>query len=360
MTSRWSALLLLPFAILSLRGGFGQTGEQAFGKEAALLYPVQHAGKYGYVDRTGQLVTGYIYDLASPFYEGLAFVKVNGKCGFIDVAGSFVFGEERFCGPMHGDFHEGLAMVEYKGKTPYFKDRDYLKNRKRGYLDAEGKVAIEPTFFNAEDFSEGFAAVNLKENSQWGFINKSGKFVISPRYDFANSFSEGLAAVESGGKVGFIDSKGDWVISPRFDPRSCGRFREGRALVEVGDKVGYIDRSGQFVVAPQFAWGQGYSEGLAVVKDGERWKFVDRSGAGVSIGQGYESVNSFSEGMAAVELGGKWGYINAKGELAVAPQFYLAFEFRNGVAIVKAKPEGEFSYIDKAGKVISRNAVAGY
>jgi hypothetical protein len=42
-----------------------------------------------------------------------------------------------------------------------------------------------------------------KDGTQYGYIDKTGQLVISPQYDNANDFSEGLAAVKTGDKYGF-------------------------------------------------------------------------------------------------------------------------------------------------------------
>lgn len=53
--------------------------------------------------------------------------------------------------------------------------------------------AIAPQYDNAQDFSEGLAAV--QKNGKWGYINTAGKTVIPFTYDIAYAFSEGYAVV---------------------------------------------------------------------------------------------------------------------------------------------------------------------
>ena len=50
-------------------------------------------------------------------------------------------------------------------------------------------------------FSEGLAAV--KQNDMWGFINREGRFAIQPRFHDVFGFSEGLAVVEIDKKYGY-------------------------------------------------------------------------------------------------------------------------------------------------------------
>jgi hypothetical protein len=41
------------------------------------LADVRHGMKYGYIDRTGKEVIPFEYDVASPFHDGLALVRMG-------------------------------------------------------------------------------------------------------------------------------------------------------------------------------------------------------------------------------------------------------------------------------------------
>ena len=47
-------------------------------------------GKYGFIDKSGTLVIPCMYDYADSFHDGLAWVGLNGKDGFIDKSGTEV------------------------------------------------------------------------------------------------------------------------------------------------------------------------------------------------------------------------------------------------------------------------------
>ncbi len=89
------------------------------------------------------------------------------------------------------DFSEGLAAVKKDGLW--------------GYIDTDGKYAVEPKYYGAWSFSEGLAAVQDK-NGKWGFIDKSGNEVVAAAYDGAWYFSKGLAVVVSGNRYGYINT----------------------------------------------------------------------------------------------------------------------------------------------------------
>src|ERR1035438_7137669 len=99
---------------------------------------------------------------------------------------------------------------------------------KWGYVDVAGKMAINPQFDDADEFSEGLAAVRLGGGvpkpfrglgggGRYGYIHRDGKYVINPQFDEAGKFAAGLAAVKLGGRWGFIGKTGNFVINPQFD-----------------------------------------------------------------------------------------------------------------------------------------------
>jgi hypothetical protein len=92
---------------------------------------------------------------------------------------------------------------------------------KFGYVDATGRIAIEPRFNDANNFSEHLAAVKI--GNQWGFIAESGEFTIPAAFDYVCDFFHSVAAVESHGKWGVIDTTGRFTTPPQFDELDCQR-----------------------------------------------------------------------------------------------------------------------------------------
>jgi len=76
-----------------------------------------------------------------------------------------------------------------------------------------GKFIINPQFDYARIFGEGLAPVRIGDDKtgKWGYIDKQGKMAVNPQFDCdwsCSAFSEGLAAVRIGddktGKWGYI------------------------------------------------------------------------------------------------------------------------------------------------------------
>ena len=116
------------------------------------------------------------------------------------------------------EYSEGLAWVRLNGKY--------------GFIDKSGTEVIPCKYDWAFSFSEGLASVKL--NGKYGFIDKSGTLVIPCMYDYAVSFSEGLAWVGLNGKHGFIDKSGTLVIPRKYD--EAWPFHDGRGRVKRNGK----------------------------------------------------------------------------------------------------------------------------
>jgi hypothetical protein len=107
------------------------------------------AGKYGYLDRDGNVAIPPIYDEASTFKEHLANVKIEGRWGYISANGAVAI-EPRF--DEASFFKGGLAYVEVGGK--------------RRYIDHQGNMVLETPFKAGLPFSEGVTPVYIEETSK--------------------------------------------------------------------------------------------------------------------------------------------------------------------------------------------------
>jgi hypothetical protein len=319
------------------------------------LAAVVKDGKYGYVDKTGAVVIDFQYDSASSFLDGLAAVRVNGAGGYIDTSGAFVVEPVYEITPslqLSGDI-DLVFIKAYKDKTwyyfntqgeeivfaenaqPYTEDSYWMpefcdgltlagEERNYGYVDAEGNTVIEPQYYEANNFSEGLALVQLSYRGDYGFIDTSGNMVIEPQFLDARSFSEGLAAVrseESDHLWGYIDTSGNMVIEPQFD--EAFDFSDGYALVSLPgeEEVGYgfIDTEGNLVLQNEVSGLYG------------------------------ECTNHHGIAIACPRGGGTTvGFVDVeKGEWIYEPQFSVYYYgYENGIASVGTKDDDKRGVLD--------------
>jgi hypothetical protein len=337
-----------------VRGDNVQENDFSRNQQPTPLYPVTINGKHGFIDQAGNLkitLSDHVYTIRQ-FSEGLAVIakrvpNTYGRWGFIDEAGNVVI-EARFNNAK--PFSEGLAAVIIREKED--------SGDKVGYIDKTGRIVIQPQFYigggeSDFSFSQGLAAVPA-QNGKWGYINKAGKFVIAPQFAHAFPFSEGRAMVGVAEpdysidyKWGYIDTGGRWITKPSFN--SAGKFSEGFAAILDGEKVGYVDTRGEIVIKPQFdadsqcpntigrVTAGRFSEGLAAVQVRRKWGFIDHAGRSV-IKPSYDCVEPFSEGLAVIGVrqDGRWrfGYIDKTGAIIIEPQFAVAHGFSGNLALV--------------------------
>ena len=160
--------------------------------------------KYGFIDHTGAVVTGFQFDEAHDFSEGLAAVlvgrrKVNGirdpgSLGFLDRLGKFVI-RDQFAEA--GDFSEGLAPVSFWDHS-------------RGYIAKSGKLALTGQYTSIRPFSEGLAEACFEVDiTSWRciYIDHRAKVVINS-VQANHPFSGGLAIADDKGASFYIDKAG--------------------------------------------------------------------------------------------------------------------------------------------------------
>ena len=208
----------------------------------------QFTDPWGYIDKTGKLIIRPQFDCAGRFRNGIARVGYQTTRSQLlsRIADVGIQCDDRFINTS-GEFVPKPPATHYATGAPGELIR-FEKEGRVGYLNAAGKVVIEPQFEAGADFSDGLARVRGK--GPFGYIDKSGRFVIPPRFENANDFSEGLAGVPLGEEGwGFIDGTGKVVIEPRFG-WIYGGFRHGLAEVAFDGKTGYIDKQGQWVWKP--------------------------------------------------------------------------------------------------------------
>lgn len=140
-----------------------EAGIAALGDFSDGLAAFKRDGKWGYLDKTFEIVIEPAYDAARGFVSGLAAVRVGEQWG---------------------------------------------------YIDKEGNTIVEPTFDRAWDFTDVLAMVSV--GSRLGYIDREGEFAIDPQFDQAAPFFREVARVGQPPSFGYIDVNG----KPLWDPRA--------------------------------------------------------------------------------------------------------------------------------------------
>ena len=306
-------------------------------------YPASETPLWGFIDGAGRNVIPARFFKASNFSEGLAAVRLEKGCGYVDAAGAITLRLPLLdCEP----FHSGRARFKSEATGRW------------GFYATDGSVAIPAEFQSAEAFSEGFAAV--QEGDRWTYIDTKGRRISGHTYSRARRFSEGFAAVAPDDAFGFIDRLGRMVIEPRH--KDAQDFHEGLAAVKTPEGWAYIDKRGEFVSPRRWAsFVDSYSEGLAAAWLGSKQGFIRKDGS-VAIAPRFVDSTRFSGGLAAVKMSDRtdrptWMYIDRQGNPAFDRAFWHAEPFAGPLALVQLEPFRDglqrMGYIDRLGNVVS-------
>jgi hypothetical protein len=275
------------------------TGENEFGSEENRL-------KWGFVNiSTGEIAVPPIYDYVSCFCNtSLAKVTLNYKEGFIDKTGKVMGGI--VWDRVHSFFDVSPICAVRKGTL-------------WGYIGQDGNLVIEPQFeevgewkklfgqeFNpgasGEERTEKVLAL-VKKEGKYGWLDSQGNYFSEPQFEKVGAWTALSAIapcsnlskeeriyrslsnkwdyaimVKKDGKCGYLDEYGNYLIEPLYDD-ARDFWASYYAPVKVNKKWGFIDRSGRFAVLPVFTdmgnpryglYG-GHTTNLYVVKQEKTW-----------------------------------------------------------------------------------------
>jgi hypothetical protein len=318
---------------------------------------VRRNGKWGFIDKTGNIVIDLEWDRAGPFSEGLAPVAKDGWCGFIDLAGKLVVPLEW---KQVSFFSGGMAAVS--------------RNRKSGFINSTGTVTV-PVEWDLLDVRELVGELPCGDGDfarAWWALERADRMV-----DFARGrrhdpqFHNGSAPIKMRGSRGFFDRTGvTYVTDPcgallttndRVDVppnnESSLYFPFGLAAVRKGNKWGFVEQRGKTIIPLVWDDVDAFSEDLAGVSKDGHWGFVDASGK-VAIDVDLDNVKPFSNGLAPAKKGGKWGYVDKDGKTAIEFSYDQSSMFYDGLACIRQ--DGKSDLVDVTGTSVLPEELRGH
>jgi len=226
-----------------------------------------------------------------------------------------------------------LLETKWRGRAPFRNGRSVVfVDKKWGFIDLSGNLVIPAKFDDCSQFNEGYCGVSI--NGKWGFINKDGAVVIAPEYEKLGDFSCGLAAVqrERLGDISYINNLGTTIIKDSGSP-VLKPFSEG--------------------LLPSLFWKENKS-GRKTCKAGYR----DTTGEW-ALAPNYYTAHAFSEGLAGVCLKAgkepKTAFIDQSGSQIIPPLFVTVQpRFCDSLAVVCKYGDGNYmnGCINRAGELV--------
>ncbi|MBI1647625.1 WG repeat-containing protein [Capnocytophaga sp. 051621] len=207
-----------------------------------LIVAKNEENKVGFINTKNEWVISPIYRLASPFQNGLAFVRDEQKKSMlINTKGEVVI--------------KGFDVLEYYNSN-IIVVRDYRWNY--SVYNYKGELLDVYNSFYENHYGEQVHQVS--KQGKYGFIDGNNKVIIPLEYEGANELREGLIPVIKNDKWGCINLKNEIVIPFQFIG-SLGVFENGVAVYSKGpeSKMGYswsqcglINNKGEVIVEPKY------------------------------------------------------------------------------------------------------------
>ena len=339
------------------------------------------------------------YEDASPFYEGLAAVKQNGKWGYIDETGKTVISCQY---DLALRFSEGKAVVadlitEGEGEYAYemyqlgLVDRSGSYTPLRYYYDDQGQFTVFPEDLDPDSlvfFHNGLLFLDLGYESS--MFTPDGKMMETDLCP-SGPMNEGLIpGWDYGmGYAGYMDAQGNTVKLfdnyEYFGPQTTTEwgetlqdfryisnvlpFNQGLAPVwqATADateytetyKLGFMNTNFNWVIQPQYTayYYSGVNStyrlfgaaGLAMVQKDGKYGAINKSNQTVIPFQ-YDELWPVNEGLIVYKQGGKYGYLDTTGKVVIPAQYANASGFNMGMAVAY---DGTKAFlIDRTGKAI--------
>ena len=324
------------------------------------------------------------YEVAQPFSEGLAAVRVNGQFGFIDTHGKLVIAPRYQAA---SSFSGGYAEVRVENAS--------------GAIDRSGRLVVPAQFRRLIHFSGGtFIAEPLPENASQhssrldrletlseaitltgirtaGLYHRDRGWLTDKDFKFS-IFDEpqrgliwaGKRNDEGDDQFGLIRADGSWQVSPRFN--HVQRLVETHAIVDAMPdyslprtqrreefRRGAVDRDGNLVVPTKFAqlsyWNGGYGGamegkpyGTNGRNEGVREGIVKANGS-LLADRYFDEVDRHGEGtMPRARLGDTWYSVTPQGQLIPDElDGRPMVECEGGLTILRRGEEVEFQIADR-------------
>lgn len=209
---------------IDLNGNTVYTGMEEGKSFSNGLARVKLNGKYGYIDKEGNLVISATWDNAAEIFgDGQGWAISGEKKYIIDAAGNII-ADSKKDGLIYQDtFSDGLVHVKNSEKQS-------------GFVDKEGNLVIPCKFKGARSFQNNHAIV-IDENGKYGVIDKTGSFTVPCKWDFmfpiGNYYRVSKENTSGDKKDGLIDANGNIVLDFIYDNIS---YRDGYYTTKMGSE----------------------------------------------------------------------------------------------------------------------------
>lgn len=301
-------------------------------------------GKYGLMNtKTREYIIKPAYEFAEIYGEEYSLVKKDGKYGFINHSGDMITGLDYEAAAHH---NQNLIVVQKNDKYTFL-DKTILTGQ---HFDFAGNPQFGQEYdMVISSFTDNYSIVIL--GGKYGYINDIGEEIIPPMYDEATLFEGQFAAVRMGTKWGAIDKANGKMID--FKYQEMKTFIGKNTIVRKGKKWGIVDCRDKVVVPIKFKYLSAFNnDNIAVAKKGKSWGVINTAGETVvdfeyNFDVNYVSLLQLTDGYLWLKKDDLWGTVDLN-QNTIIPFLYSEIQEINGNRITVVQ-NGEIKVIDELG-----------
>ncbi|MGZ4064751.1 MAG: WG repeat-containing protein [Bacteroidia bacterium] len=367
------------------------------------MYPVKVNGKWGFINKKGEMIIQPKYDRAEHTYSsGLNIVEDKEGYFLIDNAGKALSGEHYTARLFNSRDHiisfknkmgrwgaldsTGKIMIPFRYSEFYFNDGIGViyNDSMQGYLDMKGNFTSLRGYDNLNNLGEGYIkTIRTIEKGKYlyGIYSTTLKKVIcEPKFTFMYDVKNHRVNVNDRKGPGLLNAEtGEYVVKPHrgqsisyvayttFRPEErrpnaiCWVKNSGSAMLidPDGKTIAQLDGEGRECSVSVFY--NGYAIILKEDKSGDKFGLMDSTGK-IVIPVIYDDMAINSNGLVPAMKNKKWGYLDLKGNTIVdfIYELTVSFTYELGPVMIncKRKPSAyetencKTGYVDASGKVI--------
>mgnify|MGYP002677875548 FL=1 len=260
-----------------------------------------------------------------------------------------------------GMMNEGLIPIVRKGQRIEYVDKD-----------GKTKFVLNPyknkEIVSASIFIDGLAAIGT-DDEKYGFIDAKGKVLIEPKYSYVSVFNEGLCLVQKIEKnkdtlMVIINKDGKEVKKlPKDISIESTVFEEGKLYAKIGTgenrRCAFFDTKGEIMrkLPKKVKWVSDYQGDYYIYSDEEGNKGVNNMKDETVIRAKYESMEFVGKKTFLVEKGDKWNLIDDEDNVIKTFEDYTIMRyFDDWECLLGTDSDGKTELLNTKGEKISNEA----
>lgn len=260
-----------------------------------------------------------------------------------------------------GMMNEGLIPIVRKGQRIEYVDKD-----------GKTKFVLNPyknkEIVSASIFIDGLAAIGT-DDEKYGFIDAKGKVLIEPKYSYVSVFNEGLCLVQKIEKnkdtlMVIINKDGKEVKKlPKDISIESTVFEECKLYAKIGTgenrRCAFFDTKGEIMrkLPKKVKWVSDYQGDYYIYNDEEGNKGVNNMKDETIIRAKYESMEFVGKKTFLVEKGDKWNLIDDEDNVIKTFEDYTIMRYSDDwECLLGTDSDGKTELLNIKGEKISNEA----